>query len=108
MKTVDESNVREFVKNSPYSLVMVGASWCGPCKTMKPKMSFLEQDYDQVSFAYLDIDEGQNWAKIHNIMAVPTFVLYIDGSYVRSMPTSNEMGVRELLNLTKKSNKLGE
>jgi len=35
-------------------------------------------------------------------MAVPTFVLYVDGKVVRAMPTSNEMGVRDLLSLTKK------
>jgi len=102
MKTVNESEVRDFVTNNPKALVMVGASWCMPCRVMKPRVINMEQDYDTVSFAYLDIDEGQTWAKEHNIMAVPTFVLYLDGKLVRAMPTSNEMGVRDLLSLVKK------
>jgi len=103
MKNVNESEVRVFVANNPKALVMVGSqNWCMPCRVMKPRVINMEQDYDTVSFAYLDIDEGQGWAKEHNIMAVPTFVLYVDGKVVRAMPTSNEMGVRDLLSLTKK------
>ena len=102
MKTVNESDVRDFVKSNPKALVMVGAGWCNPCKVMKPRVLNIETDYDTVSFAYLDIDDGQTWAKEHNIMAVPTFVLYVDGKIVRAMPTSNEMGIRDLLSLVKK------
>ena len=103
MKNVNESDVRDFVKSNPKALVMVGAiSWCQPCRVLKPRVLNMETDYDTVSFAYLDIDEGQIWAKEHNVMAVPTFILYVDGKIVRAMPTSNEMGVRDLLSLTKK------
>ena len=102
MTYVNEQTVREFTNTHPKSLVMVGASWCQPCRVIKPKVINMEADYDTVSFAYLDIDDGQTWAKEHNIMAVPTFVLYVDGKIVRAMPTSNEMGVRDLLSLVKK------
>ena len=102
MTYVNEQAVREFTNTHPKSLVMVGASWCQPCRVIKPKVINMEADYDTVSFAYLDIDDGQTWAKEHNIMAVPTFVLYVDGKIVRAMPTSNEMGVRDILSLTKK------
>lgn len=102
MTYVNEQAVREFTNTHPKSLVMVGASWCQPCRVIKPKVINMEADYDTVSFAYLDIDDGQTWAKEHNIMAVPTFVLYVDGKIVRAMPTSNEMGVRDLLSLVKK------
>ena len=102
MTYVNEQAVREFTNTHPKSLVMVGASWCQPCRVIKQKVINMEADYDTVSFAYLDIDDGQTWAKEHNIMAVPTFVLYVDGKIVRAMPTSNEMGVRDILSLTKK------
>jgi thioredoxin 1 len=102
MTYVNEQAVREFTNTHPKSLVMVGASWCQPCRVIKPKVINMEADYDTVSFAYLDIDDGQTWAKEHNIMAVPTFVLYVDGKIVRAMPTSNEMGIRDLLSLVKK------
>ena len=103
MKTVNNESVREFVKSNPKALVMVGSqNWCQPCRVLKPKIINMEADYDTISFAYLDIDEGQEWAKQHNIMAVPTFVLYVDGKIARAMPTSNEMGVRDLLSLVKK------
>ena len=102
MTYVNEQAVREFTNTHSKSLVMVGASWCQPCRVIKPKVINMEADYDTVSFAYLDIDDGQTWAKEHNIMAVPTFVLYVDGKIVRAMPTSNEMGIRDLLSLVKK------
>ena len=97
MTYVNEQNVREFTKTHPKVLIMVGGVWCQPCRVMKPKIINMEADYDSVSFAYLDIDEGQEWAKQHNVMAVPTFIIYLDGKLIRAMPTSNEMGVRELL-----------
>ena len=102
MTYVNEQAVREFTNTHPKSLVMVSAGWCQPCRVIKPKVINMEADYDTVSFAYLDIDDGQTWAKEHNIMAVPTFVLYVDGKIVRAMPTSNEMGIRDLLSLVKK------
>ena len=102
MTYVNEQTVKDFTKKNPKAMIMVGASWCMPCRVMKPKVINMEADYDTVSFAYLDIDEGQEWAKQHNIMAVPTFVLYVDGKIARAMPTSNEMGVRDLLSLVKK------
>ena len=98
MQNVNDETVREFVKTHPKAMVMVGSlNWCMPCKVLKPKVINMEADYDSVSFAYLDIDEGQEWAKQHNIMAVPTFVIYLDGKLVRAMPSSHEPAVRELL-----------
>ena len=103
MTYVNEQTVKDFTNKNPKAMIMVGSlNWCMPCKVLKPKIINMEADYDSVSFAYLDIDEGQEWAKQHNIMAVPTFVLYADGKVVRAMPTSNEMGVRDLLSLVKK------
>ena len=103
MTYVNEQTVKDFTNKNPKAMIMVGSlNWCMPCKVLKPKILNMEADYDTVSFAYLDIDEGQEWAKEHNIMAVPTFVLYVDGKIARAMPTSNEMGVRDLLSLVKK------
>ena len=63
MKTVDESNVREFVKNSPYSLVMVGASWCGPCRAENPNVVAAFNKYNTKGFTVLGVSLDQPNAK---------------------------------------------
>ena len=46
------------VKNEDISILQYSASWCSPCRALKPIMEKLSDEFKDVSFYYCDIDEN--------------------------------------------------
>ena len=65
------------VKNEEISILQFSASWCGPCKILKPIMEKLSEEYkDKANFYYADIDEAaMNTATSAAVRGVPTVVV---------------------------------
>ena len=49
------------------------ATWCGPCINFKPTFKEMAQEYDDVLFCQIDVDECQNLSQEHGISSMPTF-----------------------------------
>ena len=68
------------------------AEWCGPCQAMRPIISKFKEDNPDIEYEMIDIEVDPEQAKLHNVMAVPTFISYVDGkqhtSYVGALPGS--------------------
>lgn len=59
------------------SIVDFKASWCTPCKMMKPAWKAVEKEYKgKISFVHIDIDEHPDISKAMQISAVPTQILF--------------------------------
>jgi thioredoxin 1 len=56
------------------------ASWCVPCRQMKPIVEQLEADTG-ISFRKIDVDTSAEADK-YRVMSVPSFVLVEDGKEV--------------------------
>lgn len=72
----------EMVSNGKPSVVDFTATWCPPCRMMKPIFHRLAKEYgDKYNFITIDIDENPELANQYQIQAVPTFVfLDADGN----------------------------
>jgi len=55
------------------------ATWCGPCKMLKPVLEQISTELTEVKFYRVDIDLFRNQAIEASIKSVPTVVLYKDG-----------------------------
>lgn len=55
------------------------ASWCGPCKQMKPIFEEISDEVDDVNFGSVNIEEQQDLASKHGVRSIPTFVVMKDG-----------------------------
>ena len=79
------TNAEEFQTelSRKYNIVLFGATWCGPCKQMKPTYQRCADDrkYDKIGFLYIDIDldDVQDIVKRYSIRSLPTMVLLVDG-----------------------------
>lgn len=60
-------------------LVQYTASWCGPCRSLTPKLERLEKNYEDVSFVKVDVEQNIEHISTLNITSVPTVILY-DGN----------------------------
>ena len=69
------------IKNEDVSVVQFSASWCSPCKQLKPIMEKLSEEYKGKNFYIADIEtDGINTASAAGIRGVPTVIIYKKGT----------------------------
>ena len=78
----DNHVLTEMVSNGLPSIIDFTATWCGPCRMMKPIFHKLAEDFaGEYNFVSIDIDEHPELAEKYQIQAVPTFIfLDADGN----------------------------
>ena len=69
------------IKKDDISVIQFSASWCSPCKALKPVMDKLSDEYkDRANFYITDIeDSGINTGSAAGIRGVPTVIIYKKG-----------------------------
>ena len=93
----NDDNIQELINSTPRVVIQFSASWCYPCKLLKPKLEKLEQENSDVTFVYLDIETAQEFAKTSGIMSVPTVIGYLNGSKFDRVDGGNETAIRDLV-----------
>jgi thioredoxin 1 len=58
------------------------ADWCGPCKTQDPILEELEEEYPDVEFEKINVDEQQDVANEYQVRSLPTLVVETDDGIV--------------------------
>ena len=59
---------------------IVSASWCAPCKTLKPLLKGICEEHNIQYTEYdLDSSEGNTFASQHSVRSVPTVFVLKDG-----------------------------
>jgi thioredoxin 1 len=58
------------------------ASWCGPCKALAPEFKKLEEQFTDVKFITVDVEEKPLIAQLYGIRTVPTVIIEKDNSIV--------------------------
>ena len=59
------------------------ADWCGPCKTQDPILEEVLEDYPEVSFEKVNVDEEQDVANEYQVRSLPTVVVENDDGIVQ-------------------------
>ena len=52
------------------------APWCAPCKMLAPVITGLANEYPEVKFEVIDVDENPQLASEHEIRTVPTVMFF--------------------------------
>jgi len=58
------------------------ADWCGPCKTQDPILEDLEEEYGEVDFEKINVDEKQDVANEYHVRSLPTLIVENDDGIV--------------------------
>ena len=90
-----DSDFEDKIKKDNISICQFSAAWCAPCKSLKPIMDKLADEYKgKAGFYYADIEDGGiNTGSAAGIRGVPTVIIYKKGvegdRKVGGVPESN-------------------
>ena len=59
------------------------AEWCQPCRMMKPMIESLLEEYSDIEYVPIDIDQNVETAQDYQIQSIPTFILFDGDQAVR-------------------------
>jgi len=87
-----------------YILFYFGATWCGPCQLVLPKLTELSEKYDPkiIEFYKIDIDLADNktFCDKCEIKVVPSFLLFKGRKFISRTKGNNIPGVIKMINNT--------
>jgi thioredoxin len=92
MENVTTERLKQLQLEGKKILVDLWAPWCGPCKTLIPRLESFENEYQDVNFVKLNVDENRDYAVELGVRSVPTVIIY-DGNNIVNRSTgvnSNE------------------
>ncbi len=93
MKDLKAEEVKSLLSKGEKVLVDFWAPWCGPCKTLIPRLESISDSYPDVHFVKVNVEENRDFAMELGIRNVPTVVIYngdtIVGKEVGARPDNN-------------------
>ena len=80
MKT--ELTLTELKNMKGLALIDLNATWCGPCRMLKPVLEKLDGEMDDVEFFGIDVDDKPEFAEEFQVSSIPCVILVKDGKEV--------------------------
>lgn len=95
----DSDDLAAKLKDAGDHLVVIDffAKWCGPCKMIAPRIEEMVNEYPDVVFLKVDVDECEQIATDYDISSMPTFVFVKNSAKVDSFSGANTDKLRETL-----------
>lgn len=101
VKSVEDFN-KLFQSDKKYVFVDFHAQWCGPCKKIAPKIEQLSEQYKNICFCKVDVDQVPELSQQYSVSTLPTFIMFEVSSKKQlydKVVGSNIQEVNKLLNV---------
>lgn len=70
---------RNILANNTRVIIDCYATWCGPCKIIAPNFVKLSNEYNNIVFVKLNVDDAPDVSNELNVKAMPTFFYFFNG-----------------------------
>ena len=96
---ISSSELREKISNGEKVIVDFHATWCGPCKMMKPTFERLtNENTTEVGMYTMDVDLNRDLAIELGVRSVPTIKVFNEGKVSGTkVGVLNEGQIKELV-----------
>ncbi len=99
---VTEENFNAIIGSDKPVMIDFGATWCGPCKALAPRIEEIEKEYEgRAVVGTADVDECSDLAAQFRIRNVPTVLFFKGGQ-----PVDKSVGLVAKETLVEKLNAL--
>jgi thioredoxin 1 len=95
---ITDSSTEQIALNENKAIICFSATWCGPCKKIKPLYHEIAENNKDINFYEVDIDDREELVTKFNIKSIPTFILLKEGNKINELVGSN---INELSTLIK-------
>jgi len=80
---ITDADIETTVKKYPTIVVDCWAPWCGPCRMVGPIIEELAKELQgKIVFGKLNVDENPQTSTKHQIMSIPTMLVFKNGELV--------------------------
>ena len=81
--TVSDADIGEIIKKYQTIVIDCWAAWCGPCRMIEPVIEDLAKELQgKIVFGRLNVDENPQTSMKHQIMSIPTLLIFKNGDLV--------------------------
>lgn len=78
-----ESELEQVIAGTGRKVLYFTASWCPPCRMIAPAFQKMSEEFKDISFVKIDIDDYGDAASSFGIRSVPTFI-FMSGGEIKS------------------------
>ncbi|XP_072904683.1 thioredoxin-like [Hemitrygon akajei] len=75
-------------------IVDFSATWCGPCKKIEPDFAALSEEFTDMIFCSVDVDEVEDLAQSKGVTALPTFIIFMHGAEEKKIIGANKVELK--------------
>jgi thioredoxin 1 len=80
---ITDADFDDFVKKYETIVIDCWAPWCGPCRMVSPIIDELAKEMQgKIVFGKLNVDENQKTSIKHQIMSIPTILIFKNGNLI--------------------------
>nr|XP_020646759.1 thioredoxin-like [Pogona vitticeps] len=95
--SLDEFRTQLADNDGKLIVIDFSATWCGPCKMIKPFFHSLVEKYPDVVFIEVDVDDAQDVAAHCDVKCMPTFQFYKNNEKVHEFSGANKEKLEETI-----------
>lgn len=106
-KVTNSADLKAKLAEAGSNLVVIDffATWCGPCKSISPRVEELAKEHPDVVFLKVDVDECEDIATEYDVQSMPTFVFIINNAKVDGFSGANYDKLRDTVVKLKQNNR---
>ena len=90
-----EAEFQTAIQASNLVVVDFFATWCGPCKMIAPMLEKFSNDYSNVTFYKVDVDQLPTVASSQEVTSMPTLLFFKSGELVGKVVGANVGAIKQ-------------
>ena len=99
MEEISVQQLEQLKKEGKKILLDFYGVWCSPCRILMPKLQEIQNNYNNIIFAKMDVDQNKEYAMSLGIRSVPTVMIFDGDKLVdRSSGVQSDDHYKNILN----------